>query len=423
MNGRFGAMLLTGWSKKRLSMKGRMTTGTKLSRRISFVAASMLAVMMILLVSAGQSKAATEPFHVDFDQSDIQLGAIGDLPLEPLTPGASIDGTITDGAVTVPADKFKFPELGITDPVSVKGFMALEGPATGTFDSTTGQLDLDAQAGIYVTLDVKGLVTLLEANGVDLGTLLGGTGGTGGLGIGTIINLVPTLTCGFAPMDVHFSTEGTSLAEGQRFNNGSPDGNGAISAEWGQLGKFTGKTKILGFLDACTTIKGLLPGLLGGLTSGTTLPIDLGSLDLASLLNNLDAVNLGPSGITLTRTLDTSVPVVDPDPTPDPAALKLDVTPKKTTVRRGKGINYRVKVANTGDKPASGVNVCVVLPQKALAGKRCQAVGKLGGSSVETRRFKVKVKASAAKKSYKVRFIAQAKSLRAVGSSASIKAK
>lgn len=400
-----------------------MTAGTELSRRISFTAAAMLAVMMFLLISAGQSKAASEPFNVEFDESDIQLGAIGDLPLEPITPGASIKGTIDNGVVTVPAADFRFPELGITDPVSVKGSMALEGPATGTFDSDTGQLDLDAQAGIYVTLDVKGLVTLLEASGVDLGTLLGGSGSVGGFSISSIIGLVPTLTCGFAPMDVHFSTEGTGLAEGRRFANGSPDGSGAISAEWSQLGKFTGKTKILGLIDACSTIKGLLPGLVFGLDSGT-LPIDLGSLDLGSLLDNLDAVDLGPSGLTLTRTLDTSVPKVDdPDPTPDPAALKLDVSPKKTTVKRGKGINYRVKVANTGDQAASGVNVCVKLPQNALAGKRCQAVGKLGGSSAQTRRFKVKVRATAAKKSYKVRFIAAAKSLRAVGSSASIKAK
>jgi len=146
-----------------------MTAGTELSRRISFTAAAMLAVMMFLLISAGQSKAASEPFNVEFDESDIQLGAIGDLPLEPITPGASIKGTIDNGVVTVPAADFRFPELGITDPVSVKGSMALEGPATGTFDSDTGQLDLDAQAGIYVTLDVKGLVTLLEAGGVDIG--------------------------------------------------------------------------------------------------------------------------------------------------------------------------------------------------------------------------------------------------------------
>ena len=48
-------------------MKGRMTAGTELSRRISFTAAAMLAVMMFLLISAGQSKAAPEPFHIDFD--------------------------------------------------------------------------------------------------------------------------------------------------------------------------------------------------------------------------------------------------------------------------------------------------------------------------------------------------------------------
>ena len=61
-----------------------MTAGTELSRRISFTAAAMLAVMMFLLISAGQSKAASEPFHIDFDTSEIQLGTVGDLPIEDL---------------------------------------------------------------------------------------------------------------------------------------------------------------------------------------------------------------------------------------------------------------------------------------------------------------------------------------------------
>lgn len=409
-------------------MKGRMTTGTELSRRISFVAASMLAVMMILLISAGQSKAATKAFHIDFDTSEIQLGTVGDLPIEDLGTKASIDGTIDDnGAVKVPDGGFKFPELGITEPVAVKGFMSLDGPATGTFDADTGQLEIDGTGGIYVSLDVKGLLDTLEASGIDIGTLLGGAGSVGGFNISSLIGLVPNLTCGFTSMDLHFttgSTDPTGLAAGQPFENGT-DGTGALSTEWSQLGVFGGKTKVLGFLPVCGLLKDALPGLLGGLTGGTALPIDLGSLDLAGLLDNLDAVDLGPSALTLTRTTDTSVPIddPDPDPVPDPAALKLNVTPKKTTVRRGKAINYRVKVANTGDQAASGVNVCVKMPQKALAGKRCQTVGKLGGSSAETRRFKVKVKPTAARKSYKVRFIAAAKSLRAVGSSASIKAK
>lgn len=69
---------------------------------------------------------------------------------------------------------------------------------------------------------------------------------------------------------------------------------------------------------------------------------------------------------------------------------ELDVSPKKTTVQRGKGINSRVKVANTGDQAASRCCAAffVKLPQNALAGKRCQTVGKLGGSSAQTRRLR-----------------------------------
>ena len=396
-----------------------MTEGL-VSRRNLFAVVSLFAAVMFLCLGVGHARAESKPFHIDFDQSNIQLGTVGDLPLDSLATGATIDGTIDNGVVTIPADGFKFPSLGITDPVAVSGAMALDGPATGTFDEKTGELNLDAKAGIYVSVDVKGLVDTLQASGLDLGTLLGGNAGDiGGFSITSIIGLIPTLTCGFTNMDAHFTTgttAPTSLATGAPFTKGT-DGPGALATEWGQLGVFGGKTRILGLIDACSFLKSALPGLLGTLTSGTgsTLPIDLGSLDIASLLDNLDAVNLGPSALTLTRTLDTSVPV-DPPPPPDettndPANLKLTASPKLRTVKRGKAVNYKVKVSNTGDLSAGSVKVCVKVPKKALATKPCKTLGGVAGGKSKQGTFKVKVKPTAGKGVYKVKFTAAAKSV------------
>ena len=118
-----------------------MTNGFAPSKKLSLFAALLLAAFAFMLLSAGSSKAGVQPFHIDFDSSKIQLGTLGDLPIEDLGTKASIDGTIDDnGVVKIPQDGFKFPELGITDPVSVKGFMSFDGPATGTFKSTTATL-------------------------------------------------------------------------------------------------------------------------------------------------------------------------------------------------------------------------------------------------------------------------------------------
>lgn len=150
-NGRaFRRYAAPGRCKKRLSMKGRMTTGTELSRRISFTAAAMLAVMMFLLISAGQSKAARSPSTSTSIPARSSSEPSGDLRIEDLGTKASIDGTIDDdGTVDVPTASISRNSASPTR--FSEGFgKDLDGPATGTFDATTGQLDIDGTGGIYV---------------------------------------------------------------------------------------------------------------------------------------------------------------------------------------------------------------------------------------------------------------------------------
>ena len=279
----------------------------------------LVAVLLALVALPGRSQAATEPFKIDFDQSTMQVGLLSDLPLGELASTASLEGTIDDqGNVTVPKGKFTLPEIGITDPLTVKMFMGIESDATGTFNAQTGALVLNAKAGVWVSVNLPELFDALDTLGLDVSGQLGPLAG--------IIGGVGDLTCGFSPMDVTFTTGETSLGSGSPFTKG-PLGPGALTAEWSQLGPFSGKTKILGLIDVCQAIKQYAPSLIEGALSGS-LPdgIDLGNIDLASLLNNLDNVNLGPSSLTLTRTLDENVPEVVPPASP---ALKLSVSPKR----------------------------------------------------------------------------------------------
>lgn len=376
--------------------------GSTRFNRIVPVAGMVTAFFLMLILTLGATRAAAEesPFKIEFDASDIQVNAIKDLPLDALTTKASLEGTIDEnGNVTIPKGGFKMPELGITEPVSIKGFMGIEGPATGTYDAATGQLDLDTTAGLWVSVNVKQLLDAASGLGLDLSGSLGD--------IGPYIGLIGNLTCGFSPMDVHFSTEPNSLATGQRFTTG-PGGPGAISAEWSKLGPFAGRTKVLGIIDACQLLQDQLPTLLAGL-GGT----ELGGFDIGSLLGdidltNLDDIDLGPSAVTLTRTSIDPPDPIDPGepigPTPSAAKLKLSVTPKNRRAKAGSKVRYRTTVTNIGGTKANAVKVCIKAPKKAAKVKRCQALGAVAPGASKVRRFNLKLKKTAAKHSYKIGF-------------------
>ena len=376
----------------------------RFNRVVLSVAACAGLLLMTLALGARGAAAAESPFRIQFDSSAIQVNVLKDLPLDALSTKASIEGTIDEaGNVTVPEGGFKLPELGLTEPVAVKGYMGIEGPATGRFDAATGQLDLDAEAGLWVSVNVQQLLGLAEGFGLDTGGSLGD--------LSPYIGLIgEDLTCGFAPMDVRFSTEPNSLTAGKRFADG-PGGAGAISAEWSKLGPFAGKTKVLGFVDVCKLIQTQLPTLLEGIGGGGTGGFDLGSLLGGLDLTDLDDLDLGPSAITLTRTTvdpPGPTPPVEPE-APSAAKLRLSVTPKTRQARAGSKVRYRATVSNVGGSTAAGVKVCVQVPKKAARVKRCQSLGKLAAGARKSRRFNLKLKRSAKHKSYRIGF--EAKSL------------
>lgn len=367
-----------------------------LIRTIPAVVAVVAAIFTPLLLAGPQrADASSVPFKIDFNESKIDVNVLKDLPLDTLASDASIEGKVYDnGLVVIPKDKFKMPELGITTPVAVKGYMGIESDATGKFDSATGQLDLDAVAGLWVSVNIQQTLALASGLGIDLTGQLGAAGGLLGL-------LGPNLTCGFAPMDVHFTTEGTSLAEGERFAKGTL-GKGSISAEWSKLGPFSGQTKIFG-IDACTTIQALLPGLL------TSLGGNLGGIDFGSLLTGVDLnnVDLGASGITLTRSVDENP---EPEPDPDPVAttpklkLKLKVSPRSRQAKAGKTVKYRATIVNSGTARATGVSVCIKAPKKAVRTRSCHGFGNIAAKKAKGRTFRLHLSPRAAGRKYTIGF-------------------
>lgn len=367
----------------------------RLSRTFALAATlASLCCLAILFAGADRAGADQSPFKIEFDSSEIQFAAIADLPLDALSTKASLEGTIDEhGSVNVPKGKFKMPEVGIEEPIALKGFLGIESDATGTFDESTGRLELDAKAGLWVSVDVEQVLGIVDGLGIDLGNL------------GGFASFLPKdLTCGFSPMDVHFTTEGTSLAGGRRFLSG-PSGPGSISAEWSKLGPFAGRTKVFGLIDACTLLKDQIPGLLGGVAG-----VDLGGLDLS----DLDNLDLGPSGITLVRTRNEPVvkPPDPPAPDPDPAAtsskLKLKISPRLRKAKAGKTVKYRARITNSGPGTAERVSVCVKAPKRAARSKKaCRQFGSISPATGKTRTFKLRIRRGAAGKRFKLRFRAK----------------
>ena len=376
------------------SAEDRMTGSRSSPYRLALSIATSL-TFLVLAFAAFQPGAAQadEPFTLEFDRSSIESSLPVILPVEELGGPSRIEGTIDDqGNLRIPKGDFTLPVLdvsgitqslvGIDLPIEIEGYMGIEQAATGTYDRDTGQMEIQAKAGLWVSVNIQQALAGLGSLGVSLPPALGAI--TGLLG--------QNLTCGFAPMDVTFTTESTGLDQGQRFTKGLK-GPGALTAEWSQLGPFAGKTKILGFVDACTTIRGLIPTLLSGL--GGSAGIDLGGIPIAEILGQLDDLDLGPTGLTITRTLDES---------PAPAAVKLELARKVVKVKPGRTAVFRVRVANGGGTPSTEVRLCAQVP-RTVRGGGCRALGAIdpGKQKSSTFRLSAGKRTRSAKVSFMVR--------------------
>ncbi len=92
------------------------------------------------------------------------------------------------------------------------------------------------------------------------------------------------------------------------------------------------------------------------------------------------------------------------------ADLRLNVQPKRASVKVGKQKTFRATVRGTGDVVAEDVKVCAKAPKRKakIIGRKCFSYPSLDDPYRETARFKVKAKRSAAGKKVTLRFIATA---------------
>lgn len=371
---------------------------------MGLIAIGLAGMLMLLTAAAGTTpaRAVEKPFTIEFDQSRIEAGFPGDVGLDALSGTSSIEGTI-DGAgnIKIPKGSFQLPVIdlsamarslaGVEIPVEINGFMSVEQAATGAFDRSTGKMEIQTKAGIWVSIDIQQLLDALDGLGIDVGGQLGA--------LTPLLGGIDDLTCGFSPMDVTFTTESTSPGTGQRFTRGL-EGPGALTGEWSQLGPFAGRTKILVF-DVCSLIRSELPSLLSGL-GGSGGGIDPGDLDIAGLLDGLDDLDLGPGSLTISRTLDGS------PASADRARLKLGVARKKRAASRDQVTRYRVTVENRGGSAASGVRVCAQVPRRSVRGGRCLGLGAIRAGKKKRATFKLRLEPGARKPGYPVSFRAKA---------------
>jgi len=90
--------------------------------------------------------------------------------------------------------------------------------------------------------------------------------------------------------------------------------------------------------------------------------------------------------------------------------LRLNVQPKRASVKVGKQATFRASVRNTGDVAADEVEVCAAAPRKlaSIVGRDCVGYASIAEGESETARFKVKAKRKAAGKKVTLRFTVRA---------------
>lgn len=340
---------------------------------------TLAAALMVAALALPGGANADQPFRIDFDDSELKIGPVADLPFQEISSGASIEGTVDpQGRVSIPKEKFTLPVLGIDEPVKVRSYIGIEDDATGTWDPETGEVEIRAKAGLWLSINIPETLQALQSAGITIPNL-------GPLQF--VVSSIPDLTCGFSPMDLTFTTDSTPrINAGLRFTRGL-NGPGALTADWTRLGPFAGKTKLL-FLDVCTTLRSLAPTLIANLAGNAIPGVNIGNLDIAGLLANLDNLDLGPSSLTISRTVDQSIP----------ASLSLSRGPGVLRAKAGRTVKLPVRVTNPGERSATNVNICPRMSKSSRISGRCIRVGVIPPGKTVTRDLLMKPARSTARK-------------------------
>jgi hypothetical protein len=277
---------------------------------VAFGAAALVALGVAASANAVQ---APKPFHLELNRGELRLGsyAFNSLSGELATFDGEIDPATGELTVSVEGGALPTFDTGVLSSIQVQE------PVTGTFDETTGELEMTALVDLH---------------------------------IGTYYEV-----CSFQDFEWTFSSSNTfGPLHGAPFVDGL-DGAGAIVASWEDL------PQGLGYPDPeiCNEVRGLLGG---------------------------------PGGLRLERG----------------AELGLKVRPRSRTVGQGDATLLNARVENTGRLYATGVEVCVRVPKRAIRVKECLKLGALAPGETTWVEFWPIAMGKAEPKPYRLRFRATA---------------
>jgi len=327
--------------REKSGLPGRVSTKLK---------AALVALIAVFAVSAigasSASAAANDPFEVEFNHVGLyigigSLGSLDELVLDPTTDDGEgnllgslkFKGTYTDdaGNFTLPkATGLEFPTLALDiEGVKINGGISLAEDGSGTYDASTGKLDLNAKLALVLGADK------IE----DLGLPIPGSG---------------ALSCEFAPLDLSFSTANGWPHAGEAFGDKANLEEGAIA------GAFTYKPDVKSLIEENAGLCDLLGGFLdpvGGIWLGNYAAVQT---EMPAASGPKPGPTPCPAGTTGNYPHCKQVPVDEcpegqvgtPPDCKDivtPGAVgAVKVTPKKAKVKAGKAAKLKIKVSNTG---------------------------------------------------------------------------
>lgn len=332
--------------REKTGLPGRVPTKLK---------AAVLALLAIFAISAVSASSATaaqgDSFEAEFNHVGlfVSIGALGELDELVLDPDTAdgddnllgslkFKGTYTDNAgnFNVPkATGLDFPKLALNiEGVNIDGEIKLAEDGTGTYDASTGKLDLNVKLALILGADEIGSIGLpIPASGA--------------------------LRCEFAPLDIAFSSDNGWPHAGQRYTDKAGLEEGAIA------GAFTYRPGAKSLIEENASLCELLGGMLdpvGGIWLGNfsstlaempapTSPKPPETKCPADTTGNYPDCQPIPKEECAPGETGTPPDCVKPPKQLRPGKVgKVTVTPKRAKVKRGKVVRLRIRVTNTGQK-------------------------------------------------------------------------
>jgi hypothetical protein len=384
-----------------------------------------LLAMTLALAVVPASAAQADSFNLDITDAVMDLGGLTgvkaiDSGLTPPDPPATLDGDLTGTAVNVPKAGFVFPPKNAEVSPGITAVINMEAneDITGTFDSATGRLVLDAN--LKATVSIAGsdcVISPIELQlssdnkdpylGVEYATGLSGPGAigakwdrlppvVGGGFCGTVGGLVAgpggiwmsqdiqtPKTCADEPNNVRCTGPDEPLTVAPRIVSGPETVTSSTSADITFAKSASETQEVRGF--ECSLDGEPFARCDSGSKSYT-------GLSEGSHTFKVKAIN------DVSSSPEASVIWTVAKPEGTAAFGKLSVKPASKRIKAGKKTTFTAKIKNVGDAAASGVKICVSAPKKLVSVKKCQNVGTLEAGKTTSAKFKVKVSKKAKKR-------------------------